>query len=525
MKQTALSTGIKTMRSAKTLILFCFVVNFFLHAESIKCPGHGKPRVRREWRTLSSSQRSRVVRAMWIMRLMPTEVGQLHYGPNYKGWEDFVVQHACAVLDPRCDQGHYGPIFGIFHRAFLLQFENSLLSIDPIIGALPYWNMALDSSTGKYRHDSQNYIFSDNFFGSFRGDVRDNFAVTNGKFAKWPIDIFNESRHGSKSNSNYQCLQEGWMVPQPATTCRRCCGKTPEECQCNESHDVYDTFLRTTGECTPFTVRDYSKFPGMIGNTRELLYDENNFHACTNARNIRSFEQWQNCIDLGRSTCFFPPGIDISQFPTPDNASLMRKTNALAYLATENQTCEMLGHFYQRRSRRRSRRRVRVRRSRKIEVNALHSQVHFKLWGDMGDVATSPNDPIFFSHHADMDRSAMTWMANSEHLESDFWHFPRDSSDSSGRPRAGFSGPTSIYGLKYCGARFKERYPAFEPYAHAWTPGTTLHDTMNRGYPFMQLFNEKNNAHPYTPKDIIMHTTISQTPYTYDTLEHLYEGC
>lgn len=513
MKNTPSEHPTKIMPTATVIIIFCIALfNLFLHAQSTQCPGKVKPRVRREWRTLSTTQRSRVVRAMWIMRTVPTESGRMHYGPKYRAWEDFVVQHACAVLDPRCDQGHYGPIFIIFHRAFLLQFEDSLLSVDPEIGALPYWNMALDSSTGKYRHDKQNYIFSDNFFGSFRGNEQSNFVVTDGQFANWPIDHFNESRHGWKSNSKHQCLQQGWINPSPSRTCRRCCGKSHDECQCDKRHDVYDRFLRTTGECSPFAVRDYSQFPIMIDNTRELLYEEKDFHACTDPRYIRTFEDWQNCIDLGRSGCFFPPQIDVSEFPTPDQASLRRKVNALAYLATENQTCTMVGHFH-------------GKNNRKIEVNALHSQVHFKVWGDMGDVATSPNDPIFFSHHADMDRSAMTWMSNSLCLESEFWHFPKDTSDRHAKSRSGFSGPTSIYGLKYCGARFRERYPEFEPYAHEWVPGTTLHDILNRGYPFMQLFNDSNGNQPYTPKDIIMHTTVSKTPYTYDTLEHLYDGC
>ena len=29
--------------------------------------------------------------------------------------------------------------------------------------------------------------------------------------------------------------------------------------------------------------------------------------------------------------------------------------------------------------------------------------------GDMGDVATSPNDPLFFSHHANLDRIYYLW--------------------------------------------------------------------------------------------------------------------
>jgi len=44
--------------------------------------------------------------------------------------------------------------------------------------------------------------------------------------------------------------------------------------------------------------------------------------------------------------------------------------------------------------------------------------------GDMLDVITSPNDPMFMLHHANLDRSKMWYMYNNYNKENIFWGFP-----------------------------------------------------------------------------------------------------
>lgn len=200
------------MRCPRALVLGLLVFPFvYTSTLPIPCPPHSKPRVRREFRSLPLSIRQRVFDAHWIMRNLTTAEGQARYGPNFISYEDLVVSHACANRDPRCDQGHFGPIFAIFHRALLLQFENSLLAIDPKIGAMPYWNVAFDAKGGKFRDDPRNYIFSEHFFGSKRGDPKANFAVLNGQFARFPVAKYDPMRHGPASNSSLRCLQEDWL--------------------------------------------------------------------------------------------------------------------------------------------------------------------------------------------------------------------------------------------------------------------------------------------------------------------------
>jgi hypothetical protein len=58
-----------------------------------------------------------------------------------------------------------GPMLFIFHRAWLLEFENSIREIDPQIEALPYWNYARDLT--EFDLTSSESIFSDKYLGMF----------------------------------------------------------------------------------------------------------------------------------------------------------------------------------------------------------------------------------------------------------------------------------------------------------------------------------------------------------------------
>lgn len=63
----------------------------------------------------------------------------------------------------------------VWHMAFMLEFENALLSVDPSIGALPYWDECLTEPS----------IFTEEYFG--RDPEGEPFEVTTGRFAYWPI--------------------------------------------------------------------------------------------------------------------------------------------------------------------------------------------------------------------------------------------------------------------------------------------------------------------------------------------------
>lgn len=492
--------------SRLSLFFVCvYLVSSAAHGTySVQCPPMGKPRVRREWRTLSSEARQRVARAMWIMRNYTGEEGRARYGPRFVSYEELLLQHVCVFSDPRCDQGHFSPAFISFHRGLLMQMENALLAIDDGIEALPYWNMAFDSSTGRYRNDPEKYIFGKNYFGSYRGNPKENFAVTDGLFARFPIFKFDPKRHSSKAMSHLQCLQEEWIMPVRATTCRRCCGRL--DCTCDPDKDEYDNFIRGYDDCSLYTTRNYEELPLMDG-TRDLLFTEDDFEICTNETIIRTFAQWQNCIDMARVGCVFLNNPDVSNIPGNDNIKL----KVLAYLAREPTECSMKGYYYLRDGQRR-------------EVNAHHSSVHFKVAGDLKDVATSVNDPIFFSYHADIDRSSMTWMLKTQYLEREYWKYPVDQ-DVPPMTNAEFSGPFNVYHVIRCAYLRDGLHPKYHPFTTPWVPGTLLNDVVNAGYPMSTLFGENCATAPYTHKDVIELSAPSNTIYTYDTLEHFYDSC
>ena len=61
-----------------------------------------KPRVRREWRTLSERMKQKVADAFWTVKTLTTEEGQKKYGPNFHNHDDMLMLHSCATTDPRC---------------------------------------------------------------------------------------------------------------------------------------------------------------------------------------------------------------------------------------------------------------------------------------------------------------------------------------------------------------------------------------------------------------------------------------
>ena len=95
-------------------------------------------RIRREIRDLSCDERNRVASAMNTMKRVNDEDGKVIYGKDYRSYDSLVCQHMRATRHTRGDLMHLGPHFLVTHRAFVLAFENSLISIDPTIDGAPY---------------------------------------------------------------------------------------------------------------------------------------------------------------------------------------------------------------------------------------------------------------------------------------------------------------------------------------------------------------------------------------------------
>lgn len=96
-------------------------------------------RLRNEIRSLSIQEWDDVVNAIWIMKNTSLQDGILLYGSKFVTYDRMLAKHAHAALNPDGDQAHFGPIFAVFHRAWLLEFENCLLAINPKISGVFYF--------------------------------------------------------------------------------------------------------------------------------------------------------------------------------------------------------------------------------------------------------------------------------------------------------------------------------------------------------------------------------------------------
>ena len=83
--------------------------------------------MRKEIRDLSSNSWDKVVKAMWVLKKTSTKRGKKEFGEAYISYDDLVLRHIQAAMNPAGDSAHFTPHFPIWHRLWLLEFEDSLL--------------------------------------------------------------------------------------------------------------------------------------------------------------------------------------------------------------------------------------------------------------------------------------------------------------------------------------------------------------------------------------------------------------
>ncbi|KNC76306.1 hypothetical protein SARC_11183 [Sphaeroforma arctica JP610] len=322
-----------------------------------------------------------------------------------------------------------------FHRFLLLEIERTLLSIRPEFKALPYWDMALDSAIGgKYAMSDEDSIFSPKFFGSYTGNPSENYAVTDGSFAYWPVSQFNSTEYAPYA-------------------------------------DVYNG-SETTGFNRKYTNPSNVSFVARFdksgySNPDPIMLLEANTNICANYAFIKTWEQWQNCVEI-------------------DVASKNANPPYGIYSVQGTQTT----------------------------VPWFHAQAHLKIgslqlatgfMGDFMDVTTSINDPIFLFHHTNIDRNNMKWQMDAEAQNATLaddnvlWDFPivlPNSNISS----TGF--PVNL-GCWLQDSEVSYRFPftpleVFGPGAELECPGSAVNGT-------------------YTHKDILRLSKPGQSTNVYDT--------
>lgn len=418
-------------------------------------------RVRREIRSLDDATRERFFAAMHVMRSVSRDDGQRLYGPEFKTYDDLVLQHFYAAADVRCDQGHFSAGFFTFHRAFVLSFENSLLAVDPTIGAVPYWDFELGWPT--------------DIFGPSEGDPDDLWQVNSGPFANWTLsraDWFNgpprplvDGAVARGVPSNPYGFLRGFANLNPAPRLTRShsqCGAPTgyfagmpdgalEDCLWRRTYmDFFDCMdFGSDGQNAPHTFA-HAWLGGTWGAASNCSMKQLDRAIADAVDGCIKCDQ--NCTGLPVEDCRCSVNQTACSIANQTNATCQRDAggdNKPDYAL--NAPCK--------------------------QCFACRDDPRLGAAGDFWDGMSSPNEPVFWPHHANMDRAFLTWQLG-------------DGNNAS-LPYSGF--PTQ----GYC-------------------PGHNLHDTISSSNPFYAADGTGVLTHA---RLLDMTRPDATTPiYTYDKL-------
>jgi tyrosinase len=186
----------------------------------------GALRLRKDVKSLTPQQRRDYVDAVLKLKSVPSP-----YDPSLSAYDQFVAWHVslydCDPQDPLLRtimRAHGGPMFGPWHRLYLLLFEDALRAVSGKAITVPYWDWT--------DPDSTRAVFSDGFMGG-DGDPADDFAVNSGPFRKgqWKLEVNPPGILAGPSATTYLTRHFGSLFPLP----------TPAELQAALAGPQYDT--------------------------------------------------------------------------------------------------------------------------------------------------------------------------------------------------------------------------------------------------------------------------------------------
>jgi len=162
-------------------VFLALLLTFFTTVYAGHCE---KPRVRREWRSISEGERKEWVDAVKCLKKVPhkpaltptinVSISQIPpMNPDSSYFDDFVYAH--MDLNPVI---HFTGLFLPWHRNYLNDFELALRKECGYKGAHPYWDWTLDASP-----NFTNASIFDKYFGGW-GDPNNDYQITTGAFAK-----------------------------------------------------------------------------------------------------------------------------------------------------------------------------------------------------------------------------------------------------------------------------------------------------------------------------------------------------
>eukprot|EP00656_Telonema_subtile_P049528 TRINITY_DN617_c0_g1_i2.p1 TRINITY_DN617_c0_g1~~TRINITY_DN617_c0_g1_i2.p1 ORF type:complete len:432 (-),score=35.69 TRINITY_DN617_c0_g1_i2:197-1492(-) len=412
-----------------------------LHTAFVRCDTPTQ-RVRREIRELGAVEREAVFSALNIMKNTSDADGKARYGARFTSYDTLSMIHFVASSDERGDMAHLGPAFPTFHRAFGLMAEESLMAIDPLVTALPYWDYNID-----YFHPRDSVIWD--WFGDSQGDPNNLNAVTNGRFGHWTVANLTDcapncfGRKDVKQNP-FGLMRSPWNNnPSPRLT------RYPLSCETNVTFDTSREVWKTCLDMPTYDAYLVCINPGVHTHAHGLL------GGIWNAGKSPF---------LGRFGCFFEHTFLVAGAWTDGCVECPTHCNSPGDLST----CEC-----KRKTANRS------------ACSAVQSRINpVATMGDFADTWTSANEPMFFFHHANIDRHVTVWQKKHRKKAPDYGY----------------------------------------PVKWGLNRGQDLDHVIADRTPFDPTIAGLPSSHgPLTHKDLIrMDGVTAFTPYTYDRLESPY---
>ena len=118
--------------------------------------------VRREIRSLTSSDKENFLSALKIIYSLDKKKGIELYGEKFRSSEELLVKHLNGAATSDCDHWHDGAAILTHHVAFTLEIEQALQAINPSI-AIPYWEYGMDAFL--YSSYAMSPIFQSDWMG------------------------------------------------------------------------------------------------------------------------------------------------------------------------------------------------------------------------------------------------------------------------------------------------------------------------------------------------------------------------
>lgn len=154
--------------------------------------------IRRELRSLSSSDLTAVVETMHKLWTTSETEGVARYGENFHNITYLLRFHHFNAADRKTDHIHNGNGILMQHVKFTNIFEKSIQSINPSL-SLPYWDFTIDTAEGKFANES--FALSPSIFGhmhkpksfedgfSYEGDSIVHGAIPDGLWKNYKSDF------------------------------------------------------------------------------------------------------------------------------------------------------------------------------------------------------------------------------------------------------------------------------------------------------------------------------------------------